>query len=240
MKNRRLTIWIYLLVAAGSACSSLAAQSQLNPNDNDRDRMHSPVSRRHFRIQRFFDSRTLRAQLQAAARVRLLEVAEIPRPVWAGMNDWADFAEAVLAVNGLQARTGAFPRDSAETPAQRLAAALSRIAERKSDILGGAEMLALKLQNQKHYTLDYKLPQTRQPTQKSAPASGPAAPLGTLMGIVYSQDKTSAVVDNRILHEGDTIHGDEIVEIHRHKVVFEKNSNKWQQKVRQKPADYWR
>ncbi len=49
--------------------------------------------------------------------------------------------------------------------------------------------------------------------------------------ILYSEDKSSAVIGNRILHEGDQIQNVNIIKINRDNVEFEMNGNKWAQKV---------
>lgn len=52
--------------------------------------------------------------------------------------------------------------------------------------------------------------------------------LGT---IVYSHDKPSAVVNGRIVHIGDEVNGVTILKINRDSVEFEKDGEKWIQKV---------
>jgi len=51
------------------------------------------------------------------------------------------------------------------------------------------------------------------------------APLeqGWLTSIVYSEEDASAMVSDRIVHEGDMVNGYKVVKIHRDKVEFEKN-----------------
>ena len=51
------------------------------------------------------------------------------------------------------------------------------------------------------------------------------APLeqGWLTSIVYSGENASAMVSDRIVHEGDMIDGYKVVKIHKDKVEFEKN-----------------
>lgn len=46
---------------------------------------------------------------------------------------------------------------------------------------------------------------------------------GWLTMIVYSEENASAMVSNKIVHEGDMINGYKVVKIHRDKVEFEKN-----------------
>ena len=50
-------------------------------------------------------------------------------------------------------------------------------------------------------------------------------------GIVYSDDDPSAVVGNRIVHEGDEIMGARVVKINRDSVVFEMDGKEWTQQV---------
>ena len=46
---------------------------------------------------------------------------------------------------------------------------------------------------------------------------------GWLTSIVYSEENASAMVSDRIVHEGDMVDGYKVVKIHRDKVEFEKN-----------------
>lgn len=46
---------------------------------------------------------------------------------------------------------------------------------------------------------------------------------GWLTSIVYSEENASAMVSNKIVHEGDMVNGYKVVKIHRDKVEFEKN-----------------
>jgi len=55
-------------------------------------------------------------------------------------------------------------------------------------------------------------------------------------GILYSEDKPSAVVGNRIVYEGDAFDGINIVKIHKNKVEFEKNGKRWAQSIETNPV----
>ncbi|GAG51190.1 unnamed protein product, partial [marine sediment metagenome] len=50
-------------------------------------------------------------------------------------------------------------------------------------------------------------------------------------GIVHSKDKPSAIINGRIMREGEKISSATIVKINRSEVVFEMNGRKWAQKV---------
>ncbi len=54
---------------------------------------------------------------------------------------------------------------------------------------------------------------------------------GLLASILYSARMSSVVIDGKILHEGETIHGVKVVKIHEDTVELAKNGERWQQKV---------
>lgn len=77
--------------------------------------------------------------------------------------------------------------------------------------------------------------------RRTAESTYPGTPRkGRLTAITYSADKPSAVVDLTILHEGDMLHGIEVVEIERGKVHFDKNGERWEQTVGETPPIYWK
>jgi hypothetical protein len=54
----------------------------------------------------------------------------------------------------------------------------------------------------------------------------------SVQGILYTEDKPSAVVSNRIVHEGEIIRGATVVKISKDSVEFEMDGKRWIQKVR--------
>ncbi len=50
-------------------------------------------------------------------------------------------------------------------------------------------------------------------------------------GIVYSEDNASAVIGNKIVHEGEEVMGATVVKINSDSVVFKMNDKEWTQKV---------
>jgi hypothetical protein len=52
-----------------------------------------------------------------------------------------------------------------------------------------------------------------------------------IKSIVYSQDNPSAVIDNRIVHEGEKVSGATVIKINKDSVELEMNGKKWTQKV---------
>jgi hypothetical protein len=226
MKSKKLIIWAYLAITIIITYNCIATESRISQHREE--------------IEQSFTNRILEAQLRAASEIRLLEVAETSKPNWADITEWADFAETVLQINGLEREPFGIVKVSAETPAERLAVALSRIAKRKNDILNRSEFEALNLENQKEFALNAELAELQKPLGEKPPTPESKETHGLLLGIVYSPDKSSAVVDNKILHEGDSIHGVHLFKIHEGKVVFDKNGNRWEQTVRQTPGTYWK
>ncbi len=52
-----------------------------------------------------------------------------------------------------------------------------------------------------------------------------------ITGIIHSQDKPSAILGGRIVHEGDTQYGIRIIKIYKDKVEFEENGKRWTQRL---------
>ena len=67
----------------------------------------------------------------------------------------------------------------------------------------------------------------------SGPTSAPGAQDGELAvrGILYSQDKPSAVIGNQIVHEGEKVSGATIQKINKDSVEFELDGKKWTQQI---------
>ncbi len=65
-------------------------------------------------------------------------------------------------------------------------------------------------------------------------------PKGLVTGIVRSRDSSTAVIGTQVVREGDTIDGVTIVRIHDDKVEFEKQGQRWTQKLNEPPGKQWR
>jgi len=61
---------------------------------------------------------------------------------------------------------------------------------------------------------------------------------GLVTGIV-SGDKPSAVINGKIVGEGDMVNGIRIIKIYKDKVEFEKEGKRWRQRVKEKPPSVW-
>ena len=226
MINKKLIICLYVALTIIISCDCLATETR--------------ISQRHHKIEDSFMNRILDARLRSAAEIRLLEVAETSKPNWADINEWVDFAETVLRINGCEREPVSLYQVTNETPAQRLAVALSRIAKRKNDILNRAKFEVFYLDAQKEYALNAEVSESEKSLTENTPTLKSKSTQGLVSGIVYSSEKSSAVIDNKIVHEGDELQGVSVVKIFKDKVVFQKNDNKWEQAVQQIPEAYWK
>jgi hypothetical protein len=130
--------------------------------------------------------------------------------------------------------------DSIKRSPKRFAVAQSLIAERKSEILAKLEYETADLERQKNYALTVTLPELEKRLKQDLLKPEPEPTHGLVTGIVYSADKPSAIVDRKIVHEGDVIYGATVVKIYRDSVKLSKKSKNWEQKVQQTPEAYWK
>lgn len=72
----------------------------------------------------------------------------------------------------------------------------------------------------------------RDPMQAvSAPTGADSAGDIVVKGIMYSHDRPSVVINDKIMHQGDKIAGVTILKINKKNVEFEMNSKTWTQEV---------
>jgi hypothetical protein len=217
------------------------------------------ISRLRCNTENYYSAQLSELKQRAQSKIRLLEAAD--KAVYASLAAQAEVAKTVLHINNygyrassyLEAKTermlqlegghesyGDFPEDNIRKSPKRFAVAQSRIAERKSRILAKLEREAVNLERQKNYFLTVALTELEKRLKEDVQKPKPKPTHGLLTGVLYSADKPSAIVDRKIVHEGDTIHGVTVVKIHKDKAGFEKNGRKWEQKVQQMPEAYWK
>lgn len=63
---------------------------------------------------------------------------------------------------------------------------------------------------------------------------------GAVVGILYSKENPCALINHKLVYEGETTNGVKVVKIDKHKVEFEKNSERWTQKVSANPNSAWK
>ena len=62
---------------------------------------------------------------------------------------------------------------------------------------------------------------------------------GVVRGVLYVAEDSSALIDDHIVKEGETIYGVKVVKIDSDAVEFSKYRKTWRQRVREKPDPAW-
>lgn len=198
------------------------------------------ISARRQSIEDYYTGRLTELRLRAQADVRLLEVAEQPKPDWAGLDEWARFAETILQINGCENKSYGLFEPANKTSAERLAIALSRIVNRKNDILADLEWRAIKLEKQKNYALTTGLAKLEKQLQANLQTTETKTTKGVIAGIIYSRNDPIAIIDDTVVHETEAINQVKIVKIHKDRIEFEKNGKTWIQQVQESQQANWK
>lgn len=62
---------------------------------------------------------------------------------------------------------------------------------------------------------------------------------GVISGILYDEESPTAIIDGKVVGEGQAINGVKIIKIHPDYVEFEKAGSRWSQKVNEQPSSFW-
>jgi hypothetical protein len=243
---------LLLLVIPSQAAEKQPEQTQQQLKDHSQqlEEIEKYIARLHQGIENYYTNQLIEVKQNSQAEIRLLEVAD--KPVYAGLAGQAEVAKVVLHINNYGYRAPWYLEAETERMLQlkdkynklkspeRFAVAQSLIAERKSEILAKLEFETADLERQKNYALTVTLPELEKRLKQDLLKPEPTPTHGLVTGIVYSADKPSAIVDRKIVHEGDVIHGATVVKIYRDKVKFSEKGKNWEQKVQQTPEAYWK
>lgn len=120
----------------------------------------------------------------------------------------------------------------------------TQIARGKTGTLGDYQQNFIGLQNGRQYALSM-LAEERKKEIDSLMANVNSAKkprqqfLGVVVGIIFSENKSSATVGDLIVHDGNTIHGVKVVKIYKDRIEFEKNGKSWTQQIGDSPNPAW-
>lgn len=170
-------------------------------------------------------------RLRSERQMRLLEVAE---QVAVGLCPSIQLygIEAVLRLTGHRCSQYRGNGEDPDIAGERLAGAMTGIAEKKRSIIARTEFEAAALQRQLRAALrNVELADSR----AVSPVVAQVTPRGVVRGIVHSADKPGVLIDGQVLHEGDAINGVLIVKIYPDQVGFGTANHTWLQKIGQNP-----
>jgi hypothetical protein len=260
---------LLLLVIPSQAAEKQPEQTQQQLKDHSQqlaqpqvEEIEKYIARLHQGIENYYTNQLIEVKQNSQAEIRLLEV--IDKAVYSSLAGQAEVAKVVLHINdyGYTARWDLVAKtermlqlkddfdehesygdfeDIIKRSPKRFVVAQSRIAERKSEILAKLEQGTADLERGKNYALTVTLLELEKQLKEDQLKPEPTPTHGLVTGIVYSADKPSAIVDRKIVHEGDVIYGATVVKIYRDSVKFsKKGKNNWEQKVQQTPEAYWK
>lgn len=72
------------------------------------------------------------------------------------------------------------------------------------------------------------------------PGKNTTTEAGAVMGILYSKENPCALINHKLVYEGETTNGIKVIKIDRRKVEFEKNGKRWTQTVLTNPNPTWK
>ncbi len=236
MQKKSLTVWMFIVVTILSVGVDTAAGKKQSQQEQLQE-TEKYISWQRQKIEDSYIGRSIDLRLRAEGEIRLLEVAD--KAIYRPLDVQAEVAETVLQINGSETVPyGRFEITTATSP-KRFAVAQSRIAEVKNDILAKYEWEAVTLEKLKRYALTVGLIELEKRLKENVLAAKPEPTHGVITGIVYAEEKPSAIIDGQIVHEGETIHNVTVAKIHRDKIEFQKNDKRWKQKVRETPEAFW-
>jgi hypothetical protein len=122
---------------------------------------------------------------------------------------------------------------------EEVAAAKSQREEKEKAVRAKLKIEAERLEQIKARALEAKGTVTTGRDQTGARIAKPVLTRGMVTGIVFSDKGGAALIDGEIVRENDTIHNVKVVKILRDSVEFDKNGQKWKQRVRQTPDASW-
>jgi len=244
MKKNNIVLWILpaLLVLFGMVNTTGGEKQSQKAKQEEIDRY---IARMYQDIEDFYTAAFADLKLRTDAQIRALEVAD--KGVFASLSQQAQLTNSVLSLNNyncdqprlFEDRDLRF-RDTVRQSPKRFAFLQSRIAEEKSRILNNYESRKLQLEKNKRYAKNIGVLKLREQLEENQAAVRPPLARGVVTGIVYSEDRPSAIIDGRIVYERDTILRVRVVKIHRNRVDFVKGGQQWSQEVRQTPSSFWR
>ncbi len=192
-----------------------------------------------------------------ADETRLLEIINPDLYVRGGFTGWANYVANSLELRGIDMKNdpqfaetfhNLYSTDDGFTAIQKfqleprlLAIAEERYAREENRTLRGYKAAELRLEQERKYALDVELAQYAEQLKNNAlnPPKAKPVPAGQVAGILYSSDKSAAIVGSQIVHNGDKLDSVKVVKITPDAVEFDKNGRTWTQKVGEAPSSMW-
>ena len=209
-------------------------------------------------IENNYRDRAAELKSRAEIKIRSLEVAD--KGVFSSLVEQAEIAKNILELNNSENFTRGFWRKAVSDewkldefenyfhfeptyrtirPAKLFTTFQTLVAASKNNIYKKYEAGFATLQKNKTYALNVLLPELEEKLKQNLTKSQDKIAGGVISGIVCSEDKNSAVVDGKIIQQGDTLGQIKVVKVHHEHIEFEKNGKNWTQKIGEPGGSYW-
>jgi hypothetical protein len=226
-----LTVAATLWGTINAVADKTQSQQDFNSQEQQLEEIEKYILQRRLQTEDFYLGAIAELQLRGQAESSLLEVAD--KGIYASLAAQTEIANTVLQIKSPERCSSHRFKDRITVSPVLFALAQAQIAQKKNNILAAYELAALDLEKQKRYALTVKLPELEKQLKEYVLAVKPETPPGVIAGIVYSDQKPSAIIDGQIVHEKDTVRDITVAKIYREKIEFEKNGKKWAQKVQE-------
>ena len=261
-KNLNIAAVIFLVILLGfvsnAAKGKEQVQEEIESQKEQLEKTEKYILRAREEIEDYYAGALVEVRLRSEKEIGILEVAN--RGVYSSLAAQAEIAKVVLEIYDYgrdgddcflwsgdrvgrveiceNKRPWILRKDLRIAP-KHFAVEQVKIAEAKSDIQRKFETATAELERQKRYALNVSLAELEKRLKENVVAAKPKATHGVVSGIVYSEDRPLLIIDDKIVKEGDFIHGVKVFKIHRGKVEFEKGGQKWEQTVQEERRAFW-
>jgi hypothetical protein len=251
MKRVRLYV-----IVAGIAALSAAAFAANSVTDEQQVRLaeiEQYIAAEKQNIENRYEARMAVLNEQMRSGLLPLEIGDNLNYIETGFLGWTEYIEEVLRSEGTYllrdkefARTLKRFRTERMTSAEKLdmTPKLLAIAEKRlaQERLRARLLFALervKIEKEKRYAIDVQLADLETKLKDNVLNPPKPGPEGMVSGIVYSQDKPSAIVGSQVVHPGEKIGKVRVTAISPDSVEFERSGKRWTQGVGDKPGAEW-
>lgn len=251
MEKKGLISWIFVFVLSLSCIVNAGTGADANSNANagaDEEKTQQPSEKRQEKLQAI-DKSVSESRQRISSRYSK-KIEELRQQADKQFAQFEAAERAALAGSAVQTATfyesvGYVPKgytqneDGLWLSDGSLEETEKRIEDKKSEIYRVLQADIAELERQQKYLLTVRLKDLKENLREDVLRPRPQQLLGMLCGIVHVEEKRAALINQKIVHEGDIINGVSIVRIERRKVEFEKDGSTWDQKVGGAPGALW-
>ena len=251
--------WI-ALIAIAIIAPALAQPAPTAPAVTDEQKAKTEKIDKYIEQQRqfinfYYDNQLVQIRANKADAMRRLTIINPDLYVRAGFIGLAEYVQNCLALRGIDLMSdpqfaetfrdlhdgggGLTETEKLDLAPRLLSIAEDRFAREENRTLLGYDAAELKLAKERDYALNVQLKHEEEHLKNNALNPPAAKPAGLVSGILYSGEKSAAIVGSQIVHNGDKLDSVKVAKINSDSVEFDKSGRTWTQKVGEAPSAMW-